>query len=185
MMDMINAAFEFGGFLAIIPSIMAVLRDKRVHGISILTPLFFTSWGFWNIFYYPSLDQIWSAWAAVLLSLTNGIYLVLLFHYRARARKEPFCKESGGCMSATQPKRTAATMGYSMDGMRKNLARAHNRLFSTLDESNSEQREAANEVAQYIGFLISVFDNTVENDFNMIDDEVTVDYFSNEVDEHE
>jgi len=92
---MINAAFEFGGFLAIIPSIMAVLRDKRVYGVSLLTPLFFTSGGFWNIIYYPHLDQIWSAWAAVLLSVTNAVYLVLLFHYRASARKETFCKECG------------------------------------------------------------------------------------------
>ncbi len=83
-MDMINAAFEFGGFLAVIPSIMAVLRDKRVHGVSILTPLFFTSWGLWNIIYYPHLDQIWSAWAAILLSVANTIYLALLFHFRER-----------------------------------------------------------------------------------------------------
>jgi len=85
MMDMINAAFEFGGFLAVVPSIMAVLRDKRVRGVSLLTPLFFTAWGFWNIIYYPHLDQIWSAWAAVLLSVTNALYLTLLFHYRNKA----------------------------------------------------------------------------------------------------
>jgi len=82
MMDMINAAFEFGGFLALMPSIMAIMRDKRVHGMSLLTPLFFTSWGWWNLFYYPSLDQFWSAIAAGLLASTNSVYLALLFKYR-------------------------------------------------------------------------------------------------------
>jgi len=82
VMDMINAAFEFGGFLALVPSIMAIMRDKRVYGMSLLTPLFFTSWGWWNLFYYPSLDQVWSAVAAGLLASANSVYLALLFKYR-------------------------------------------------------------------------------------------------------
>ncbi|WP_167632472.1 hypothetical protein [Mariprofundus ferrooxydans] len=81
-MDAINALFEFGVFLAVVPSILALLRDRQVRGMSLLTPLFFTSWGFWNIFYYPHLDQFWSAAAAVLLTITNSIYLVLLLKYK-------------------------------------------------------------------------------------------------------
>ena len=84
-MDLINALFEFGGCLALIPSIRAILRDKCVQGFSIYAPIFFTSWGWWNILYYPHLDQFWSAIAAVLLAITNSIYLVLVFKYR-RAR---------------------------------------------------------------------------------------------------
>jgi hypothetical protein len=80
-------------------------------------------------------------------------------------------------MSEASLKRTASTMGYSMNGLRKQLAHAHNRLFNTLDESNPEQREAANEVAQYVGFLMCVFDNTVEDDFDMIDGEVPIHHF--------
>ncbi len=88
-------------------------------------------------------------------------------------------------MSEAIPKRTAVSMGYSMNGLRKNLARAHNRLFNTLDGSTSEQREAANEVARYIGFLMCVFDNTVEDDFNMIDGEVPIYHFDDEDSETE
>jgi len=83
-MDLINAMFEFGGFLALIPSIRAIMRDKRVHGFSILTPLFFTSWGYWNIVYYPHLEQLWSAVAAVLLALANSVYLFLVYKYRGQ-----------------------------------------------------------------------------------------------------
>ena len=68
--------------MAMIPSIMAIQRDKRVHGFSIFTPIFFTSWGWWNIAYYPHLDQFYSTIAAAALALVNSIYLVLVFKYR-------------------------------------------------------------------------------------------------------
>jgi len=84
-MDAINALFELGGAFAIIPSIVAAHRAKRIAGVSIFTSLFFTSWGWWNIFYYPSLDQTLSACAAVLLAATNSIWLGQIWIYRRRS----------------------------------------------------------------------------------------------------
>jgi len=81
-MDQINAAFEFGGAIAVIPSILAAMRDKRIMGLSIWSTVFFASWGWWNLIYYPHLDQIWSAWAALLLAATNSVYLYLIWKYK-------------------------------------------------------------------------------------------------------
>jgi len=81
MMDLTNSIFEFGGMLALFPSILAIIRDKRVAGVSILTPVFFATWGFWNLPYYTTLHQTWSACAALLLATTNTVYLYLIWKY--------------------------------------------------------------------------------------------------------
>jgi len=83
-MDAINALFEVGGAFAIIPSIVAAWRAKKIVGVSIVTSLFFTSWGWWNIFYYPSLDQTLSAAAAGMLATTNSIWLFQIWYYRRK-----------------------------------------------------------------------------------------------------
>jgi len=88
-MDLINAAFEYGGTVAVVPSIAAILRDKRVHGLSALTPMFFASWGWWNLFYYPHLHQPMSAIGAVFLAGANSLYLFLVVKYGKGSRRHP------------------------------------------------------------------------------------------------
>ena len=84
-MDITNALFEFGGFLAVLMSIRAILRDQSVAGFSPYTTIFFTAWGCWNMAYYPHLDQWWSALAAALLTFTNTVYLCLVWYFRRKA----------------------------------------------------------------------------------------------------
>lgn len=82
--DLFNGLFElFGGILYML-NIKILLRDKKVQGISLLPTVFFTSWGFWNLFYYPSLDQWFSFFGGVVLVLVNAIWLSLAFYYRKR-----------------------------------------------------------------------------------------------------
>ena len=82
--DLINATFEFGGSLAITASILRLLKDKEVKGISWHMIAFFTSWGAWNVFYYPHLGQTLSFLAGILVLTTNVVYLSLLIHYSRR-----------------------------------------------------------------------------------------------------
>ena len=65
--DYVNGAFEFFGGAVNWLNVRHILRDKKVRGVSII-PTFFSSWGLWNLFYYPSLDQ----WA----SFTGGLVIV-------------------------------------------------------------------------------------------------------------
>jgi len=52
--DIINGSFElFGGILYLL-NIKALYISKKVEGISLLPTVFFTSWGLWNLFYYPA-----------------------------------------------------------------------------------------------------------------------------------
>lgn len=84
--DLINAAFEFCGFIAVIPTIIEANRTKEIKGVSIITVLFFASWGFWNVFYYPSLNQEWSAYAAILLAAVNCVWLWQVYQYSYKKR---------------------------------------------------------------------------------------------------
>lgn len=83
--DIVNGTFEALGALMVLNHCRAVLRDKRVAGVSILSTVFFTAWGFWNLFYYPSLGQAWSFAGGVLIVAANVMWVVLLVRYRRRA----------------------------------------------------------------------------------------------------
>lgn len=85
--DTINGAFEFWGGISMLNNCRVVLRDKQVKGVSIESTTFFTCWGLWNLYYYPSLGQ-WSSFAGGLMIVTaNTIYVALMIYYRRRNAK--------------------------------------------------------------------------------------------------
>jgi len=79
--DIVNGGFELSGGLFILNHIRVLLKQKRVAGISLLSNLFFLSWGFWNLFYYPHLGQWVSFAGGIFLSATSCLYNILLWHY--------------------------------------------------------------------------------------------------------
>lgn len=83
--DQGNAVFElFGAALTLLHS-RAILRDRRVAGVSLFAVLGFSAWGVWNLFYYPFLGQWWSFSAGLLLCTSNLLYLLLLVWFRYRS----------------------------------------------------------------------------------------------------
>lgn len=78
-MDHINALFELGGTLLMLPTLIRSWRLGTVQGVHLATPLFFWSWGLWNILYYPSLGQFWSFTAGILLFITNTAWIVMVW----------------------------------------------------------------------------------------------------------
>jgi hypothetical protein len=83
-MDVINGIFEMCGALFIAPSIFKLHREKEVKGVSWVHASFFTAWGYWNLFYYPSLGQWLSFSGGVALVLTNTLWLAQLIYYSNR-----------------------------------------------------------------------------------------------------
>lgn len=86
--DIINALFEMAGAFFVCFNVAAMYRDKTLKGASVLPCLFFTSWGVWNLFFYPSLDQYWSGVAAVFLTAANAVWLVQVWYYRGAGAYE-------------------------------------------------------------------------------------------------
>ncbi|MGZ3674646.1 MAG: hypothetical protein ACXVCO_10080 [Ktedonobacterales bacterium] len=84
--DQINAAFEFFGALLIGLSIWRLHVDKMVRGVSPVPVTFFATWGFWNLAFYPALEQWWSFTAGLLMVFMNSIWLVQMCWYVAREK---------------------------------------------------------------------------------------------------
>jgi hypothetical protein len=82
--DRINGGFELAGGFFTVLHILRVLADKSVAGVSITTVLFFTLWGFWNLYYYKSISQRWSLVASYFITSMNVIWVSLLIYYHIR-----------------------------------------------------------------------------------------------------
>ena len=83
--DLINAAFEVFGSLATWGTFAAIRKDKGYAGIRLPIMAFFTSWGFWNLYFYAHLIQ-WVSLVAS-LSLTGGnvaVIIAMLWYGRKR-----------------------------------------------------------------------------------------------------
>ena len=80
--DIVNAMFEIGGGFAICDHIRQLLKDKSIAGVSISATVFFTTWGFWNLYYYPALDQWLSFSATMFIASANFVWLSLMYKYR-------------------------------------------------------------------------------------------------------
>lgn len=75
--DLINGAFELTGGVVCWLNVRRLLRDRRVQGVDWRVSAFFSAWGFWNLFYYPSLSQ-WASFAGgVTLVVANTTWVVL------------------------------------------------------------------------------------------------------------
>ena len=82
--DMINGLFEAIGGALVLNHCRAVLRDKAVAGVSIFSTAVFSLWGFWNLFYYPHLDQWYSFGGGLVIVTANCLWVYLLLKYRRK-----------------------------------------------------------------------------------------------------
>jgi len=80
--DKVNSIFEAAGGLFLLLNVLQVLADKSVAGVSITTVSFFTIWGYWNLYYYKSIQQKFSLVASSLVTLVNTVWLALLIYYK-------------------------------------------------------------------------------------------------------
>lgn len=86
--DIVNGMFEIGGAIACLGHIKQILKDKKVAGVFIPAVIFFSSWGYWNIFYYWHLNQ-WVSWlAGIVLAICNSYWAYLLWYYSKHGKKE-------------------------------------------------------------------------------------------------
>lgn len=88
MADLINASFELFASLFILNHCFVLYKDKLVRGISLVSTVFFTLWGFWNMFYYPHIGQTASFYAGIMVAFTNALWVCLIWHYRRKEKKE-------------------------------------------------------------------------------------------------
>ena len=82
--DCVNGIYELMGAPFILMSVIALHRAKKVRGISWLHVLFFSSWGYWNLYYYPHLNQWWSFVGGLALVAVNTFWLGQILYYNKK-----------------------------------------------------------------------------------------------------
>ncbi len=86
--DFVNGAFGFCGALFILLGhCRRLYRDKKVRGASWGAVAFFFSWGLWNLFYYPHLDQWWSFAGGCAIVASNCLWLAMMVFYIAAEKR--------------------------------------------------------------------------------------------------
>jgi uncharacterized protein with PQ loop repeat len=78
-MDFINSIYEVLGGIFVFHNCYKLYKEKDIKGISIPATIFFTSWSYWNIYYYYGLNQKMSLLASFLIATANSIWLILAF----------------------------------------------------------------------------------------------------------
>ena len=85
--DFINGLFECVAGFMILLHVLQLHKDKQVRGLHVVPVVFFTAWGFWNLYYYPHLDQWWSFAGGVFIVITNVIWCLQIRYYLRQERK--------------------------------------------------------------------------------------------------
>ena len=85
--DAINGLFEFIGALLVINSIRVLLYDRAVQGVSVFSCCAFSTWGVWNLFYYPYLGQWLSFAGGACLCAANLTWVGLMLFFKSFPRK--------------------------------------------------------------------------------------------------
>jgi len=89
--DTINGGFEFiAGILSWL-NVWTLYKHKEVKGYNLYVWVFFTFWGFWNLYYYPSLNQWYSFFGGMSISITNITWITLVIYYKHFYRKPNEC----------------------------------------------------------------------------------------------
>jgi hypothetical protein len=79
--DIINGSFELVGGVASWINVYKLYQDKAVRGVYWPAMFFFAAWGFWNMYYYPTLDQTFSFIGGAFMSLANAAWVILAWKY--------------------------------------------------------------------------------------------------------
>jgi hypothetical protein len=93
MEDYINGIFETAGSLFILMSIAKLRREKMVKGVDWKHIAFFTIWGFWNMYYYPSLNQLMSFYGGIAIVVTNAVWVCMMIYYNKRQKEGRYGKK--------------------------------------------------------------------------------------------
>ena len=86
--DLINGLFEIIAGLFLLQNCWRLYKDKEVRGWSILSQAFFTSWSYWNCYYYPGLNQWLSFFSGILVCVANTLWTTMAIYYTRKNKKK-------------------------------------------------------------------------------------------------
>ena len=120
--DSINSVFEVAGTIFYYFSIIKILKDKCVRGISMMICVFFWVWAVWNCLYLYSLHQRFSFCWSITYAIANSAWLVLAFYYYFvdKSKKQVNLQKINKSMTQNQQTKKMMIAGWN-ETMIKNL----------------------------------------------------------------
>ena len=85
--DKVNGLFELLSGFFILLHCLKMFRDKGVRGVSFLAAVYFTAWSYWNLHYYPNLDQQMSFYGGIFTTICHTIWFLMIVHYIRKEKK--------------------------------------------------------------------------------------------------
>jgi hypothetical protein len=80
--DTVNGLFELLGGIVLWQNVRRIRQDRKLAGVDWRVTGFFTAWGFWNLWYYPSLGQWFSFFGGLNIVAANFVWLAFALKYR-------------------------------------------------------------------------------------------------------
>jgi len=79
--DLINGVFELGGGFLLLLDVFRMYKDRVLKGVHWGPRVFFTLWGYWNIYYYPHLGQWISFVGGLFIVAVNTLWLGMTLYF--------------------------------------------------------------------------------------------------------
>lgn len=80
--DLFNGLFEATGAAMVGMNVRQIVKDKQLKGVHWGPTVFFTSWGLFNLYFYPA-NKLWFSFAGgVGIVAINATWLYLVWKYR-------------------------------------------------------------------------------------------------------
>lgn len=86
--DAVNGSYELIGGLFMALNCYRLYKDKQIKGVSILTAVFFSTWSWWNLYYYPHLNQWFSFLGGLLIGTMNIMWVVMALYYTKKCKRK-------------------------------------------------------------------------------------------------
>jgi len=83
-LDVINSIFQVGAGFALFGNVHRSYKEKRVLGVSIFTQLYIVIWGLFALYFFFTLNQLFSMWTSFFVLLINSTWLFQIFYYREK-----------------------------------------------------------------------------------------------------
>jgi len=75
-----------GGFFVMLHC-YRLYRDKKVKGVSSIATAYIVVWGFWNMYYYPYLQQWRSFFGGLLIVAMNTLWIFMMVYYIRKEKR--------------------------------------------------------------------------------------------------
>ncbi len=86
--DIVTGLFQLFAGILLFRNSWLLFKHKKIRGVSVLPTIFFLMWGFWNLFYYPYLEQMVSFYAGIIVLTANALWIGLAIFYMIRWKKK-------------------------------------------------------------------------------------------------